>query len=88
MLITIDLQPEVERGLLAQAQAKGVSLTDYVQEIVAREAHVCEAAENASPAEAKNLFELFAPVRGLLTDEEIDTLFARNPSLSRPVDLS
>ena len=86
MVITIDLQPEVERGLLAQAQAKGVSLTDYVQEIVAREAHVSEAAENASGA--KNLFELFAPVRGLLTDEEIDTLFARNPSLSRPVDLS
>ena len=88
MVITIDLQPEVERGLLAQAQAKGVSLTDYVQEIVAREARVCEAAENASQAESKNLFELFAPVRGLLTDEEIDTLFARNPSLSRPVDLS
>ena len=86
MVITIDLQPEVERGLLAQAQAKGVSLKDYVQEIVAREARVSEAAENA--AEAKNLFELFAPVRGLLTDEEIDTLFARNPSLSRPVDLS
>ena len=38
--------------------------------------------------EAKNLFELFAPVRGLLSDEEIDTLFARNRSLGRPVDLS
>ena len=86
MMITIDLQPEVERDLLAQAQAKGVSLTDYVQEIVAREARAPEAAENAT--EAKNLFELFAPVRGLLTDEEIDTLFARNPSPSRPVDLS
>ena len=86
MVITIDLQPEIERGLLAQAQAKGVSLTDYVQEIVVREARVGEAAENAS--EAKNLFELFTPVRGLLTDEEIDTLFARNRSPSRPVDLS
>jgi hypothetical protein len=36
----------------------------------------------------RNLFDLFAPVRGLLTDEEIDTLFARNRSMSRPVDLS
>jgi Arc/MetJ-type ribon-helix-helix transcriptional regulator len=46
------------------------------------------AAQGASPGEPKNLFELFAPVRGLLTDDEIDTLFARNRSMSRPVDLS
>ena len=88
MTITIDLQPEIERGLLAQAQAKGVSLTDYVQEIVVREARAGEAAGHPSRGEAQNLFDLFAPVRGLLTDEEIDTLFARNPSTSRPVDLS
>jgi hypothetical protein len=25
-------------------------------------------------------------VRGLLTDEEVDTLFRRNPSFARPVD--
>lgn len=37
MRITIELQPEIQRGLLAQAQAKGISLDDYVQEIVARE---------------------------------------------------
>ena len=46
------------------------------------------AAQGASQGEPKNLFDLFAPVRGLLTDEEIDTLFARNRSMSRPVDLS
>ncbi len=45
------------------------------------------AAPDASPAEAKNLFELFTPIRGLLTDDEIDALFARNRSASRPVDL-
>jgi predicted HicB family RNase H-like nuclease len=38
MTITLDLQPEIERGLLAQAQAKGVSLTDYAHEVLAREA--------------------------------------------------
>ena len=32
--------------------------------------------------------ELFEPIRGLLTDEEVDTLFSRNPSAGRPVDLS
>ena len=44
---------------------------------------VPDAAQDAIPGEPKNLFELFAPVRGLLTDGEIDTLFARNRSTSR-----
>jgi hypothetical protein len=39
-------------------------------------------------ANATNLMELFEPVRGLLTDEEVDTLFRRNPSTGRPVDLA
>ena len=29
MTLTLDLQPEIERGLLAQAQAKGVPLADH-----------------------------------------------------------
>jgi hypothetical protein len=86
MTLTIDLQPEIERGLLAQAQAKGVSLTDYAQEILAREAHVSEA-EPAPPRTGQALIDVCAEVRGLLTDEEIDTMFARNRSMSRPVDL-
>jgi hypothetical protein len=40
------------------------------------------------PAQAANLVELFEPVRGLLTDGEIDTLFSRNRLPSRPIDLS
>jgi hypothetical protein len=51
--------------------------------------HLHERARSAEPrAEAKNLIELFEPVRGILTDEEVDTLFRRDPSPSRPVDLS
>jgi Arc/MetJ-type ribon-helix-helix transcriptional regulator len=52
------------------------------------EAPPSAAAPDASAAEPNNLFDLFAPVRGLLTDDEIDTLFARNRSMSRPVDFS
>ena len=87
MTITIDLQPEIERGLAAQAQAKGVSLTDFVQEIVAREARAAEA--EPAPTErhtGQMLIDACAKVRGLLTDEEVDTLFRRNPSSARPVD--
>ena len=83
MTITLELQPEVEKGLLAQATARGMSLGEYVKEIVAREAHV-----SAEPARrtGQDLIDACAKVRGLLTDEEVDTLFQRNPSFSRPVD--
>jgi hypothetical protein len=82
MTITLDLKPEIERGLLAQAQARGVSLKDYVQEIVAREVHVQEAP--TSRQTGQELIDICARVRGLADD--LDT--TRNPSTGRPVDLS
>jgi hypothetical protein len=83
MTITLDLTPDIERGLLAQAQAKGVSLSQYVQEIVAREAKPVEKALGTG----QELLDIGARVRGLLSDEEVDSLFARNRSASRSVDL-
>jgi len=89
MTITIDLQPEMERGLLAQAQAKGVSLTDYVKEIIAREARAGESEPTLLERRTgQALIDAFADIRGLLTDEEIDRMFGRNQSPARPVDLS
>ncbi len=38
MDVKLSLNPEMEKGLLARAHARGVSLADYLQEIVAREA--------------------------------------------------
>ena len=89
MTLTIDLQPEIERCLIAQAQARGVSLIDHAHQILAQASVVkiseTPAATSEAP-EAKNLYELFAPMRGLLTDEEVDFYFSRAPSASRPVD--
>ena len=34
------------------------------------------------------LIDALAEIRGLLSDEEIDRMFNRNPSTARPVDLS
>lgn len=82
MTITLDLQPDVERGLLTQAQLRGMSLEDYVRQIVTREAHL------SPPRQVANVVELSDPVRGLLTDDEIDTLFSRDKSTARPLDLS
>ncbi len=39
MTIQLDLAPDVERGLLAQAERHGVSLEQYVEQIVTREAY-------------------------------------------------
>jgi hypothetical protein len=85
MTIIIDLQPDIERGLLARAEAKGLSLADFAQEVLAREA-VNSSVAHAPASTARNLYELFSPVRGLLTDEEIDLYFSRTPSSSRSVN--
>ena len=38
MSVTLNLNPDVEKGLVTLAQQRGVSLTDYLQDIAAREA--------------------------------------------------
>lgn len=86
MTITVSVPEELTR----QAQAAGLSVEAYVEQLIEQAAHPL-LAEHELPtrtAQAKNLVELFVPVRGLLTDEEVDTLFTRNPSQSRPLDLS
>jgi hypothetical protein len=49
-----------------------------------------EVAEAAPPERRSGqlIIDAFAEIRGLLTDEEIDRMFSRNPSTARPVDLS
>jgi hypothetical protein len=38
MNVTLNLKPEVEKGLKARAHSRGVSLGDYLQELIARDA--------------------------------------------------
>jgi hypothetical protein len=45
MNVTLSLKPEVEEGLLARAHDLGLSLDDYLQEIIAKEAGLPVAAE-------------------------------------------
>jgi hypothetical protein len=87
MTIMIDLKPEIEDGLSAQADARGISLTDYVNEIVAREAHAPVPDPELSTLTGQALIDGAAGIRGILTDEEIDTLFTRNRSVSRSIEL-
>jgi hypothetical protein len=76
MTVKLELPPEIEAGLLAQAQARGLSLELYAAQLLEH------AAAPAGPhSREKSLVELFVPLRGLNLD------FGRNPSAGRPVDL-
>ena len=99
MSIILELKPEIERGLLARAQARGVSLQDFAQEILTREAEPTPTPQGRiglDPADdvaiargvekggkKSRLLEVCAMVRGLTDDAD----FSRNPSTGRPVDL-
>ncbi len=56
MTVTLNLNSEVEKGLTARARERGVSLDDYLQEIVTREAGV--PVSSPSSTKAKNLSDL------------------------------
>ena len=45
MNVTLSLNPEIEKSLVARAQARGLSLDDYLRELIAKEAGVQIASE-------------------------------------------
>ena len=85
MTVTLILKPEVEKGLMARAHARGVSLDDYLQELVAKEAGLPTAAE---PPPIHQRFDN-------LSDLLLNSPFARanldlerSKDYPRPVDLA
>ena len=85
-MTTITLLPHQEKALEAALNAGViVSVAEFLDAAIS---HLPQSAQPIRTAEPANLVELFEPVRGLLTDEEIDTLFSRDRSPSRPIDLS
>ena len=84
MNVTLNLNPEVEKGLLARAHERGVSLYDYLQELVAREAGLPGAAQPRQTQEPfDNLSDLLlnSPFAGANLDLE------RSKDHPRTVDL-
>lgn len=69
-IITLDLTLEIEQGLLAQARGKGLSLFDYLQQIVQREAHVAPRDKSAPVPEN-------SPIRGLNREFERNRDYGR-----------
>jgi hypothetical protein len=97
MTITVDIRPEVEAELARQAAAQGRAIEAVAAALLEGAVHPVStqqparaAAEPARPERrtGQALIDAFTEIRGLLTDEEIDRMFSRNPSSARPVDLS
>jgi hypothetical protein len=82
MTITLDIRPEVEAALARQAAAQGRPLEAYAAGLLEEAAQL-----PSGVAPNVDLIDIGEPVRGLLSDEEVDRLFTRNPSTGRPVDL-
>ncbi len=90
MTVKLDLKPEVEAGLMAQAHARGLSLEAWLDRVLqsavySTQAQAVEHARNpAGPhTSRKSLVQLFAesPFKGL------DMIFERDPDTGRPVPL-
>jgi len=75
--VKLELKPEIEAALLAQAHARGLTLEAYLDQVLQN------ATTAKRPAGKKSLAQLFAesPLKGL------DLSFDRNPDVGRPVKL-
>lgn len=62
MTITVDITPEVQAELARRAAAQGRAIETYAASLLEEAAHLPVA--NPAPP-AKDLVELFAPLRGL-----------------------
>ena len=87
MTISVDVRPDVGAIPARQAAACGRPLEAHAASLLEAAARVPAASVNSvAPSEANDLVELFAPIRGLFADGELD--FSRSPSTGRPIDLS
>jgi hypothetical protein len=80
MTITLDIRPETQAELARQAAAHGLEMGAYAASLL-EEAANASLNEPASPLPAKDLVELFAPLRGLNLD------FERDRDAGRDIDL-
>jgi hypothetical protein len=79
MTLKVELNAKVEAGLMAQAEAHGLSLEAYVSRLL--EERSSQTVQGKRHPNGKSVVELFAPLKGL----EVE--FERNQSTGRPIDL-
>jgi hypothetical protein len=85
--MTITLLPHQERAIEAAINAGVIrSAEELIDSAIAQ--LPSSSTKKLAERTGQSLIDVCAEVRGLLTDEEVDTLFARNRMPSRPIDLS
>jgi len=83
MNITLDIRPETEAALRLRAKNSGRRLEVFAADLLEDALHL--PLPEFAGMTGRALIEASAKVRGLFTDEEIDTMFSREPSTERPV---
>jgi hypothetical protein len=82
MTITLDIGPEIEAELARQAAGHGLGIGAYAASRLEEAAHLgTSSVRLGAPAEAKDMVELFAPLRGINIDFERDRDTGRDISL-------
>lgn len=81
MTVTLDLKPDVEKSLVAQAHERGVSLHDYLEEIVTKAA--TDSPNSPPSTKAGNLSDLLlnSPFAGANLDLERAQDYPRSSEL-------
>jgi hypothetical protein len=80
MTITLDIRPEVQDELARQAAVRGLGVGVYAANLL-EEAAQAVSTKTSPRAEAKDMVQLFAPLRGLNLD------FARDRDTGRDFSL-
>jgi hypothetical protein len=78
--ITLDIRPETQDELARQAAAQGLDIGAYAANLLEEAAHAASVKPTQS-TEAKDMVELFAPLRGLNLDFERDRDTGRDINL-------
>ena len=82
MTITLDIRPEIEAELARQAATHGLGIGAYAASLLEEAAHLpALSVKPSAPPEAKDMVELFAPLRGLNLDFERDRDTGRDINL-------
>jgi hypothetical protein len=87
MDLTVHIPDEAVPAL--RAKTSGVSLEVFAEQVLLEQIQDNPVATEVTPSERRTgqeLIDACAKLQGLLTDEEVDIVFRRNPSFARPVD--
>jgi hypothetical protein len=83
MTITLEIRPETEAALRQRARISGRGFEAFAASLLEDAAQLPSL--DASGLTGRALLDASARVRGLFTNEEIETMFRREPSTDRPV---